>query len=63
MRLLDFYGSLSTDRKEIRDRAIWMRAAGFSQADVRVETLRAERALATAPTAAEIVVDRAPRIG
>ena len=45
MRLLDFYGSLSSDRKAIRDRAIDMRRAGFSQADVRVETLRAEAAL------------------
>ncbi len=59
MRLLDFYGSLSSDRKAIRQTAIEMRAAGFPESDVRVETLRAEAAL----LAGEIVVDRAPGIG
>jgi len=45
MRLLDFYGSLSSDRREIRAKELEMRRAGFSQADVRAETLRAEAAL------------------
>jgi len=49
MRLLDFYGSLSTDRARIRIQEREMRAAGMPDADVRAEILRAERALLLAP--------------
>ncbi len=45
MRLRDFYGSLSSDRTAIREKAIEMREAGIPEADVRIETLRAEAAL------------------
>ncbi len=42
---LDTSGSLASDRREIREREREMREEGFSAADVREETLRAERSL------------------
>ena len=45
MRLLDFFGSLSSDRAAIRESERDMRAAGIPEADIRIETLRAEAAL------------------